>query len=212
MIEDDSALVEAWRGGDKRSGALLFERYYDSIARFFFNKAFRDADDLIQRTFLRCLEKSVQIREPSSFRFFLFGVARNVLLEYYKEKGRRRRRVDDDFMITAVEDLGPTPSQVIAHAREERLVLQALRRIPLELQLILELYYWEELRARDLADVLQLPEGTVRTRIRRAKQLLEREIERAAASPELAKSTMCDLDEWARRVRKGLAGTAIEPL
>ncbi len=203
MAQDDNALLEAWRGGDRRSGALLFERYYNSIARFFANKASRDADDLIQRTFLRCVEKTADIRKPSSFRFYLFGIARNVLLEYYKEKSRRHRRVDDDFMITAIEDLGPTPSQVIANAREERLILRALRKIPLELQLILELYYWEELRARDLADVLEVPEGTVRTRIRRAKQLLEREIEGLAASPELAQSTMCDLDEWARRVREG---------
>jgi DNA-binding transcriptional regulator LsrR (DeoR family) len=66
---------------------------------------------------------------------------------------------------------------------------------------VLELYYWEELRARELAEVLDLPEGTVRTRIRRAKQLFEEEIARLAASPDLVRSTLCDLEGWARRLR-----------
>ena len=197
----DGELFEAWCRGDRRAGAQLFERHYDAVARFFHNKAAVDADDLIQRTFLRCVETHGRIRKPTSFRFFLFGVARNVLLEYLDEKGRRQKREVLNFMTTSVEDLAPTPSTVLDRAREERLILGALRRIPLELQIVLELYYWEELRARELAEVLDVPEGTVRTRIRRAKQLFEEEIARLAASPELVRSTLCDLEGWARRLR-----------
>jgi len=198
---DDALLFEAWCRGDRRAGAQLFERHYEAIARFFHNKARHDADDLIQRTFLRCVETHARIRDPASFRYYLFGVARNVLLEYLEEKGRRQRREVLNFLSTSIEDLAPTPSSALARAREERLILHALRRIPLELQIILELYYWEELRARELAEVLDLPEGTIRTRIRRAKQLFEEEIARVAESPALAHSTLCDLEGWARRLR-----------
>ncbi len=200
----DGELFEAWRGGDRRAGAQLFERHYAAVARFFHNKAPRDADDLIQRTFLRCVETHGRIRKPASFHYYLFGVARYVLLEYLEEKGRRQRREVPNFMTTSVEDLAPTPSSVLGRAREERLILGALRRIPIEFQIVLELYYWEELRARELAEVLDLPEGTVRTRIRRAKQLFEEEIARIAESPALAHSTMCDLEGWARRLRADL--------
>ena len=198
---DDAVLFESWCRGDRRAGAQLFERHYEAIARFFHNKAHHDADDLIQRTFLRCVETHARIRKPTSFRYYLFGVARNVLLEYLEEKGRRQRREAPNFLSTSIEDLAPTPSSALARAREERLILHALRRIPLELQIILELYYWEELRARELAEVLDLPEGTIRTRIRRAKQLFEEEIARVAESPALAHSTLCDLEGWARRLR-----------
>ena len=201
---DDAALFEAWCRGDRRAGAQLFERHYEAIARFFHNKARHDADDLIQRTFLRCVETHARIRDPASFRYYLFGVARNVLLEYLEEKGRRQRREVLNFLSTSIEDLAPTPSSALARAREERLILHALRRIPRELQIILELYYWEELRARELAEVLDLPEGTIRTRIRRAKQLFEAEIARVAESPALAHSTLCDLEGWARRLRGDL--------
>lgn len=198
---DDAVLFESWCRGDRRAGAQLFERHYEAIARFFHNKAHHDADDLIQRTFLRCVETHARIRKPTSFRYYLFGVARNVLLEYLDEKGRRQRREAPNFLSTSIEDVAPTPSSALARAREERLILHALRRIPLELQIILELYYWEELRARELAEVLDLPEGTIRTRIRRAKQLFEEEIARVAESPALAHSTLCDLEGWARRLR-----------
>ena len=200
-LATDFELLDAWRTGDRGAGNTLFERYFDPVCRFFSNKVHHNIDDLIQRTFLRCVETHARIRKPTSFRYYLFGVARNVLLEYLEEKGRRQRREAPNFLSTSIEDVAPTPSSALARAREERLILHALRRIPLELQIILELYYWEELRARELAEVLDLPEGTVRTRIRRAKQLFEAEIARVAESPALAHSTLCDLEGWARRLR-----------
>ena len=184
----DGDLFEAWQRGDRKAGARLFERHYDAIARFFHNKvALRDADDLIQRTFLRCVETNGRIRKPSSFRYYLFGVARNVLLEYLEEKSRRQRREAPNFLTSSVEDLAPTPSTALARAREEQLILGALRRLPLELQIVLE-----------------LPEGTVRTRLRRAKQLLEEQIARLSESPRLLESTLCDLEGWAQRLRRDL--------
>ncbi len=201
----DSDLFEAWQRGDRRAGAQLFERHYDAIARFFHNKASRDADDLIQRTFLRCVETHGKVRKPASFRYYLFGVARNVLLEYLEEKSRRQKREAPNFLTSSVEDVAPTPSSALARAREEQLILTALRRIPLELQIVLELYFWEELRARELAEVLEMPEGTIRTRLRRAKQLFEEEIARLGESPALVQSTLCDLEGWAQRLRRGLA-------
>lgn len=201
----DSDLFEAWQRGDRRAGAQLFERHYDAIARFFHNKVSRDADDLIQRTFLRCVETHGRIRKPASFRYYLFGVARNVLLEFLEEKSRRQRREAPNFLTSSIEDIAPSPSTALARAREEQLILGALRRLPLEHQIVLELYFWEELRARELAEVLEMPEGTVRTRLRRAKQLFEAEIARLGDSPALIHSTLCDLEGWAQRLRRDLA-------
>ena len=53
---------------------------------------------------------------------------------------------------------------------------EALRRIPLELQVALELYYWEGMAGPELAAALDLPEGTVRTRLRRGRQLVREQL------------------------------------
>ena len=196
---DDAQLLSAWREGDEDAGEVLFERFYDGLSRFFRNKAGEHAPDLIQRTFLVLLETQGRMREGTTFQAYLFGVARNILLEHYRGKRRDGERFDQAEQ--SVEDLGPTPTTLLARAQETQLLLQALRKIPLESQIILELYYWENSTAKDIADVLEIPEGTASTRIRRAKQLLEAQLAALAATPALLQSTVSDLESWARRLR-----------
>lgn len=199
---DDQQLLAAWREGDEDAGETLFERFYDGLSRFFRSKAGDSAPDLIQRTFLVLLETQGRMREGTTFQAYLFGVARNILLEHYR--GKRRDGDRFDLAEQSVEDLGPTPTTLLAQAQETQLLLQALRKIPLESQMILELYFWENMTAKDIGDVLGIPEGTARTRIRRAKQLLELQLEQLAASPALLQSTVSDLESWARHLRDDL--------
>ena len=85
---------------------------------------------------------------------------------------------------------------------EQRLLLEALRRIPLECQIVLELYYWEDMAAPELAQVLGIPEGTARSRLRRARELLTHRMKVLARSPALLKTTLSDLEKWVRSLRE----------
>ena len=200
----DLQLLEAWRQGDRKAGSDLFERHFDSICRFFANKMDRDVDDLVQRTFTACIEGKERFQGHSSFRTYLFGVAHNVLRSHLRTRKRESDRLD--FGVTSVFDLGLSPTTLLAQGREQALMLQALRHIPLEHQIVLELYYWEDMQASELAEVLEMPEGTVRSRIRRAKQLLEEQLARLAESDALLESTMSNLDGWARSLRAKVLG------
>jgi len=203
-VATDLELLEAWREGDRRAGSELFERHFDSICRFFANKVDRDVDDLVQKTFAACVEGKERFRGHSSFRTYLFGVAHNVLRSTLRTRKRENARLD--FGMTSVFDLGLSPTTLLATGREQALMLQALRRIPVEHQLVLELYYWEDMEASELAEVLELPEGTVRSRIRRSKQLLEEQLRALADSDAVLTSTLSDLDSWARSLRQKLLG------
>ena len=197
---EDFELLETWRGGDNRAGQELFKRHFDAVCRFFANKVSDDVEDLIQKTFLACVEGKERFRGEASFRGYLFGVARNVLRRYYRDKKYQKQRFDP--LEHSVHDAGPAPSMVVAEKREQQLLLAALRQIPLDHQITLELYYWEQMSASELGAVLGLPEGTVRGRIRRAKQLLEEQLTAMTDSPELLKSTMGDLEGWAKSLRE----------
>ncbi len=201
-VTDEQQLLTAWRTGDEDAGEVLFERYYDSLSRFFRSKAGEHAPDLIQRTFLVCLETQSRMRDGTTFQAYLFGVARHILLEHYR--GQRRNGERFDAAEKSAADLGPTPTTLIAQAQETQLLLQAMLKIPLESQMILELYYWENMTAKDIGDVLDIPEGTTRTRIRRAKQLLEAQLAELATSPSVLRSTVSDLESWARHLRDEL--------
>lgn len=203
MNASDEALLDAWRRGDRRAGEALFERHYEPIARFFRNKVAGDSSDLIQRTFLALVESQERFRGESSFRTFLFAVAHNVLGRHYRQKRRDGERLD--FLTVSAHDLGPSPPSLLARRDEERILLTALRRIPLDYQVVLELYFWEKMTAAELAEVIGVPEGTARTRIRRAKQLLEIAIAEVGASPLLIQSTLAGLERWAADVRGHLA-------
>lgn len=199
-MEDDFDLLDAWRRGDQGAGNELFNRHFDSICRFFANKSDSDVEDLVQMTFLATVESAENFRAQGSFRGFLFGVARNILRRHYRNKRLNRERYDP--LQKSVADFSPTPSAIIAGKREQQVLLQALRQIPIDQQALLELYYWESLTARELAIIFEIPEGTVRGRIRRAKQLLEEQLNSLVKQPSLLESTVGNLDGWAESLRK----------
>ena len=203
-MDGDEPLFAAWRAGDAGAGAELFERHYAAIARFFRNKVDSDAPDLIQRTFLGCIEGRERVRGESTFRTYLFAVAHNVLYKHFRTRARAGAPID--FSVTSAHDLRPSATALLARRGEEQALLQALRRIPLEHQETLELYFWEHLTAREMAEIQAVPEGTIRTRLRRAKQLLEQALAQVARDPAELRETLSNLVAWASSVRNQIAG------
>jgi len=202
----DFELLDAWRGGDAAAGNALFARHFEAVCRFFRNKVGEGVDDLIQRTFLACVESRDKFRKEASFRTYLFTLARHELYAHFKKDKRQRDRFDP--LEASVHDLGPSPTGIVAQHREERLLLQALRQIPVDHQIALELYYWEDMPAPELARVLGIPEGTVRTRLRRAKALVEEALSNAEAEPGALQSTLASIEKWARGVRAAAGASA----
>ncbi len=196
----DRALLDAWRGGDRRAGSALFLRHYNLVSRFFRSKAnAADIADLIQSTFVACVEGQERYEGAGSFKSYLLGIAFRLLCRHYRSKQRFSARID--FASASAADLALSPTEVLAVRQEERLILAALRRIPLEHQTLLELIYWEDFTAADVAAVLGMPLGTAKSRIRRAQQLLRAELEAQAESPAVLESTLTRLDDWARGLR-----------
>src|SRR5262249_11744072 len=99
-----------------------------------------------------------------------------------------------DLSITSLADLRTSPSQRVARNEEEQLLVAALRRIPLEYQIALELAYWESLSGPEIAAVLEIPENTVRSRLSRARQALREQIELLASSPAVRDQTLRTID------------------
>ena len=194
----DLELLERWRGGEKLAGAELFERHFDALYRFVSTKLHEGADDLVQRAFLACLEGRDRLRDGSTFRSYLYGSARYLMYEQW----RARASVDVDFNESVAHDFGPTPSSVLERKSEERLLLEALRRIPVEFQMAIELYYLEDLKSREVADVLDIPHATIRSRVRRGLEQLRRELAALEASTEALSSTMTRIEDWARKLHE----------
>lgn len=195
-MEADEALLAAWHGGDGRAGRTLFTRHVDGVSRFFLSKVSTGVDDLVQRSFLALLERSRSIPEGVPVRAYLFGIARKLLLRRFRD-GVREGKFDE--LRSSVAELGGSPSVLVGGREQLQLLYAALHSLPIDLQIAIELFYWESLSAGEIGAVLELPEGTVRSRLRRARELLLAAVQTlgvggVAPQPE-------DLDRWARELR-----------
>ncbi len=199
----DFDLLERWRGGDRVAGNELFTRHFRSLFRFFRTKVTDEvAEDLTQVSFLACVDGRDKFRNASSFRTYLFAVARNHLFMHFRKRGRQEAVTA--FETKSMADLGAGPSTMVAAKAEQRLLLRALRRIPVDFQIAIELYYWEGVSTPEIAVVLGVPEGTVRSRLTRGREHLATQMRALAESPELAESTVADFERWAQSLREAL--------
>ena len=198
-MPEDAELLEAWRGGDGRAGEALFDRHFRSLHGFFRNKVGAECEDLVQRVMLACLERREGFEGRSSFRTWLFGMARIELLRFYRERGKLSAEVE--LPSVSIHDLDPSPSSIMVGGQEERILLAALRRLPIDMQVAVELHYWERMTTAEIGEVLDVPAGTVKSRLRRAREQLEREIETIACDPRLSRGTIVDLERWASGIR-----------
>ncbi|MFO0637145.1 MAG: sigma-70 family RNA polymerase sigma factor [Nannocystaceae bacterium] len=202
MSDDRSReLLAAWRRGDADAGDRLLQLHFASLCRLFAARVPGRAADLIQATMLAVVESRERVPEGLPFRAYLLGIARRVLVGAYREHDREQRRA---FALAQFEAHSRTsPSEAASRREQQRWLLAALRELPLDLQLPLELHYWEDLALPEVAAVLELPLGTVKSRLRRAKEAL---VEAMQARPgELEAITVDDLARWASQLRWHLA-------
>lgn len=199
-MASDEELLTAWRAGDRAAGDALLSRHFDAVCRFFYFKVGEEAAaDLIQQTFLALCEGKERFRGESAFRSYLLGTARLVLLTHFRKKRREADHVDP--LEHSVAALGPSPTSALARRREEEILLQALRELPIDLQIAFELYHLEGVTAAELGRIFGLSEPGMYGRLRKARLLVIAACERLAETPALRASTVERLDDWIRELQ-----------
>ncbi len=190
----DAELLAAWRGGDRDAGNALVARHARTVLRFFRRKVDVGAEDLTQRTFLAAVEARDRVDNLHGFRAYILGIAHHELLRHIRRKAR-----PDLPPLEAVTAI--TPTGVVRLQEEQRLLLESLRRLPLDLQITLELHYWEEMTTAEIAVVLGVAAGTIKWRLSKARELLAAAIAELAGDERLRSSTVDNLDGWVASMR-----------
>lgn len=204
-LPTDLELLDRWRAGDQDAGNVLFRRYFRSVYQFFRDKVSGEEDELIQATFLACVRGRDQFRNEGTFRAYLFSLARN---ELYRHLRRIARDANLDFSVTSLAAVTPSPSSAIAMDERQALLAGALRQLPLQQQLVIELHYWEDMRPRELAQAFDIAEPTARLWLFRARKALRDRLERAGGLPSAGERGAEALAGWARSLRADWEGPA----
>ena len=181
--------MDLHREGDQRAFDLLVERHQDSIYSFMLNnvREGETAKDLAQEVFLRVFVKLSGFRGESLFRTWLFRVARNLVVDHYRQQ-KRVRELERHLWLTAERgeevlsspDDGSAPADMLdsLEAKETtQKVRRALRELPEKMRNAVILYDLEGLSCDEVARALGCPAGTVKSRLfngrLRLRELLE---------------------------------------
>jgi len=155
-------------------------------SRFVFQVAYavllnsHDAEDAVQETFLK-LYRNRGWQHVDNERAFLARVAWRVAVDLRPRSLRVAKFSADSEAIAISMDESPSslpnPEQSLASANEHAVVHAMIDALPEELRLPLVLSTFDELSSREIANILKIPEGTVRTRLQRARQMLRQKLQ-----------------------------------
>lgn len=172
-MESDLVVLQRWRDGDRLAGEQLFSRHFAEIYRFFEHKLPGEADDLTQQTFLACVKSRDQFRGQSSFRTYLYSIARN---ELYMRLRKIPKLEHVDLEVSSLDELVSSPSKQLGKQQELAQIRAALRQLPVEQQVLLEFHYWHDLDAAALAELFETSAGAIRVRLLRARRALRAQL------------------------------------
>jgi RNA polymerase sigma factor (sigma-70 family) len=170
--EAEYRLVVQAQAGDPRAFGALVRKYQDRVFRFVLRMvgSREEAMDLTQDTFIKAHRALPQWRPQAQFRTWLFRIAHNATLDLL-----RRRQCIDFVNLDALDadaagaDLAPLPEQALAGRQSIALLEQSLRELAAEQREVLLLRELEDMSYADIAVLLDIAEGTVKSRLARAR-------------------------------------------
>lgn len=186
MSADDHRLITECLEGNTASFGLLVRRYQDRL----YNTVYRlvdnaeDAQDVVQEAFLNAYQSLASFHGDSAFFTWLYRIAVNTAISLRRKK-RVMVRIDGRAGESAIEPLDPSelsrPGHALEQAERERRIQQALARLSPEHRAVLVMKDMEGQKYETMADILQVPMGTIRSRLHRARLELRELLERSEA-------------------------------
>ncbi len=183
---NDKLLIDRCKRGDHDAFDTLVRTYEKRV----YNLAYRlsgsydEAQDIVVESFIRVFQALKMFRGDANFSTWLFRIVTNVYLDRRKRTRNKQHlsleeyiELDENSVSRQVEDPGPTPD-VIAEAHERTALLQqAIASLPDYQRTMIVLYHTEGLAYDEIAEVLSLPIGTVKSRLNRARLTLREKLE-----------------------------------
>jgi RNA polymerase sigma factor (sigma-70 family) len=166
----EDLLLSRWRAGDGAAGDELVRMCRPVLRWFFLQRTTENVDELIQRTLVACVQALDQFEGRSSFKTFLLGIANKQFLMSLRASRMR------EVAVQLPRHQEPSPSQLFESKEELRTVSAALNDTSPAFRQVLELFYWDELSVEEIAKTLEVPPGTVKSRLSRGRMMLKARI------------------------------------
>lgn len=180
----DQELVELAQKGDKKAFNLLVVRYQNRLAGLLTRYVARDdIPDIVQESFIKAYRSLESFRGESAFYTWLYRIAVNTAKNYLTAQGRRPPK--EDILAEDAEsyDSGTqlreadTPENLVLSEELRKVVFDTIENLPSELKTAITLRELDGLSYEEIAEAMQCPVGTVRSRIFRAREAIDEKIQ-----------------------------------
>ncbi len=178
MPRSDGELMVAFQEGDQEAFALLYDRHTRALINFFYKMCYDRAlaEDLTQDTFLKLLRYRGKYRPEASFKTFLYTVAKNLWIDRHRSQKAAPKTVSADVRVQEdgatlgelVEAVTDSPVQRLRDREAAELVRRALLDLPEAQRLVFVMAEAQGLRYREISEILEIPIGTVKSRMNAA--------------------------------------------
>ena len=214
--ESVDELIERCLAGDERAWDRIVTQHWRRV----FNVAFKFvgrhdvAEDLTQEIFLKIFRALGTFDRRANFQTWLISVSRNLCIDHYRSVRKERELVDRSVDAEDASPVSREPDALTALERSDRRLLlhRALEQLPETLRTAVLMRDIQEQSYRDIARALDLPEGTVKSRINRGRHELARQIRRLTSEAEAQSARARSRAPVAtRRVARGPEGAAGRP-
>ncbi len=183
-VSSDQQLVERVQAGDKRAFDLLVLKYQHKIISLVgrYVKDHHEAMDVSQEAFIKAYRALANFRGDSQFYTWLYRIAINTAKNYLVSRSRRPPDVDveaneyGDYGSADVMADVDTPENLMARDQLQDKVFATLDKLPEDLKTALTLREFEGMSYEEIAQVMDCPVGTVRSRIFRAREAIDKEV------------------------------------
>jgi len=165
-MRSDEELAQGIQQGNQADMTELVERYYDALLRYLYRLcAGRQnlAEDMVQETFLRALRKIALYDPQRPFKPWLYAIATNIARNYHQKADTRfteNPAENSDFV-----DPQSQPESKVMQAEAAENVANALTQLPDHQREVVVLFYYEDMPQKDIAAILNIPIGTVKSRL-----------------------------------------------
>lgn len=180
------AVIAACQAGDRDAFAVLYERYHREIYLYLLSvlRSPHAAEDVAQDVFVKLFTQIGSYRQQSPFNHWLFRMARNAAIDKMRrDKVRRAAPLDDQpeegrSPHERLAGPGPTPEEDAEKGHQAELVREAVMGLPEPFREIVVMREWQDLPYEEIAGRLDIQEGTVKSRLFRARQLLAEKLKK----------------------------------
>ncbi len=176
--EELKLILRKAQNGDTQAFAVIYDYFAEKIYRFiYFRVGHKEiAEDVLADTFVKSWQKINQINSPDALSGWLYQIARNNIIDYYRVK---KETVSLDEVSETLQDLAEPVNEVDASLLQKR-ILKILKQLPEEQEQVVKYRFFEDLTNEEIAYIMGKSEGAVRVIQHRAitklKELLKKDV------------------------------------